>query len=73
MVQTKLALTIEEAATAAGVGRTTLFEEIRQGRLIARKVGRRTIIATVDLEAWLTSLRVRCAAKTHAGERGGHE
>ena len=51
----KLAFTIEEAATAAGIGRTLIFEEIREGRLIARKVGRRTIILVADLDLWLKS------------------
>ena len=55
----RLALSVEEAAKAAGVGRTTVFEEIRKGHLTARKVGRRTIITTDDLDAWLKSLPVK--------------
>jgi excisionase family DNA binding protein len=55
----KRALSVDEAAKAAGVGRTTLFEEIRRGRITARKVGRRTIITTDDLDAWLKSLPVK--------------
>lgn len=51
-----LALRIEEAARMAGVGRTTLFYEIGAGRLIARKVGRRTVIRRQDLDAWLEAL-----------------
>ena len=47
MEEMKRAMSVGEAAKAAGVGRTTLFEEIREGRITARKVGRRTII-TVD-------------------------
>jgi excisionase family DNA binding protein len=49
----KLAYTIEEAATAAGIGRTLIFEEIRNHRLVARKIGRRTVILLKDLDAWL--------------------
>ena len=52
----RLALTVEEAAKAAGVGRTTIFLELRRGRLKARKVGRRTVISVVDLHAWLETL-----------------
>ena len=52
----RLALTVEEAAKAAGVGRTTIFFELRNGRLKARKVGRRTVITVADLHAWLEAL-----------------
>jgi excisionase family DNA binding protein len=56
MEEVKRALSVEEAAKAAGVGRTLLFEEIRKGHITARKVGRRTIIMTDDLDAWLKAL-----------------
>jgi excisionase family DNA binding protein len=52
----RLALTVEEAAKASGVGRTTIFLELRSGRLKARKVGRRTVISVTDLHAWLEAL-----------------
>ena len=51
-----LAYTIDESCAAARVGRTTLYEEIAAGRLIARKVGRRTVILRSDLESWLAQL-----------------
>jgi excisionase family DNA binding protein len=57
MENIKLALGVAEAAEAAGVGCTTLFEAIRHGEIAARKVGRRTIILIDDLDAWLKSLR----------------
>ena len=53
MDEIKLAFTIQEAAAAAGVGRTTIFEEIRHNQLIARKIGRRTVVLRDDLDAWL--------------------
>jgi excisionase family DNA binding protein len=56
------ALSVDEAAKAAGVGRTLLFEEIRKGHITARKVGRRTIITTDDLDAWLKSLPAKTGA-----------
>jgi hypothetical protein len=37
MNEIKRAMSVEEAAKAAGVGRTILFEEIRKGRIIAKK------------------------------------
>jgi excisionase family DNA binding protein len=55
-VENRLAYSPEEATRVASVGRSLIFKEIRDGRLIARKVGRRTIIAADDLQAWLKSL-----------------
>jgi excisionase family DNA binding protein len=66
MEDLKRAMSVEQAAKAAGVGRTLLFEEIRKGRITARKVGRRTIITTEALDAWPESLPVKGA------NGGGH-
>lgn len=41
---------------AFGIGRTKAYEEIRAGRLKARKSGVRTIILAADADAWLNSL-----------------
>jgi excisionase family DNA binding protein len=49
-------LSPDEAAKVAGVGRSMIFNEIRHGRLNARKCGRRTIITDFDLDTWLKSL-----------------
>ena len=38
---------VHEAAEAAGIGLTKLREEIRAKRLIARKLGRRTLILSL--------------------------
>jgi len=38
------------------IGRTTVYEEIKQGRLRALKCGKRTIITVDDAEAWLRLL-----------------
>lgn len=55
MTDYKLAYTVVEAAAVAGVGRTSIFEEIRNNRLVARKIGRRTVILKKDLDNWLES------------------
>lgn len=51
----KLAFSIAEAVKATSVGRTRLYEEIAAGRLPTFKIGKRTLIATEDLRAWLDS------------------
>ena len=43
------ALSIADACKMAGVGRTTIYEAIAEGRLKARKLGRRTLILRDDL------------------------
>lgn len=55
----KFGFTVEEAAAAAGMGRTKVFEAIRLGKLKARKSGRRTIVLADDLRAYLASLPCR--------------
>ncbi len=51
-----LAYSIPEVCEETGLGRSTIYEEIREGRLRARKCGRRTIVLPDDLTAWLNSL-----------------
>ncbi len=51
-----LAYSIESLASATGLGRTFLYGEIAERRLIARKAGRRTVILRADAERWLTAL-----------------
>ena len=50
-----LAMPIEQLAKATGIGRTTLYAEIKAGHLVAVKVRGRTIIRPADAEAWLAS------------------
>jgi excisionase family DNA binding protein len=50
------AMSIDQFRTRYGVGRTTVYEEIKLGRLRARKCGKRTIITEDDAEEWLRHL-----------------
>jgi excisionase family DNA binding protein len=51
-----LALSVNAASKASGIGRTTIFGLIRDGRLPAVKLGSRTLIRVADLETLLASL-----------------
>ena len=52
----KLAYSIADLTEVAGVGRSFLYEEIKAGRLIVRKAGRRSLILAEDAAIWLASL-----------------
>ncbi len=52
----KQAHTVQWICDDSTVGRTKVYSEIKAGRLIARKVGRRTIILDPDYRAWLAAL-----------------
>jgi excisionase family DNA binding protein len=49
----RLLFTVADLGEATGLGRTTLYAEIRRGRLRAHKCGRRTLFCAADVEAWL--------------------
>ena len=59
-----VSLSIPEAVKASGIGRTTIFDMIKTGRLPAKKLGARTLILRSDLEAFVTSLPSRPPAKS---------
>ena len=49
------ALDIPTVCRRSGTGRSFVYEEIRAGRLIARKFGRLTRVLQPDYEAWLAA------------------
>jgi excisionase family DNA binding protein len=53
---TPLAVSIDQACEMIGVGRTSLYEAMKDGRLACRKVGNRTIILVADIEKFLDEL-----------------
>jgi excisionase family DNA binding protein len=52
----RISYSVNEAAKAAGIGLTKLRQEIRENRLVARKLGKRTLINAEDLNTWATNL-----------------
>jgi excisionase family DNA binding protein len=52
----RLALGIRDVCRLTGLGRTSVYAAIKAGDLVARKLGRRTVILGADLEAFLNNL-----------------
>ena len=52
----RLALTVSECTEVAGLGRTKIYQEIKEGRLRAVKLGRGTRILVEDLKHYLAQL-----------------
>ncbi|MEQ1771464.1 MAG: helix-turn-helix domain-containing protein [Devosia sp.] len=59
MAQVPLSVTIEQAVEVTGIGRSKMFEAVREGKLLARKSGSRTIVLYSDLIKFIESLPVR--------------
>jgi excisionase family DNA binding protein len=64
------AMSVEDFARWAGIGRTTAWHQIRLGHLRAVKVGGRTLVKLEDAHAWLAALPEvqrrprRCSSRT---------
>jgi excisionase family DNA binding protein len=52
----QLSLNIEKAAVSANVGQTKIRQEIKAGRLVARRAGKLLLITVEDLKAWIDNL-----------------
>jgi excisionase family DNA binding protein len=61
-----LAHPVNVAASRLGIGRTTLYEEIRSGRLKAIKIGGRTLLTETDLRAYIDDRRAEITNGTSA-------
>lgn len=48
-------LSIEETIKATGLGRTSVYKEIAEGRLKSFKVGRRRFVSPAALQQWAQS------------------
>ena len=52
----KGALTVDEFCGWASIGRSKFYQEVAQGRIRLRKIGRKSVVTTPDAIAWLSSL-----------------
>lgn len=57
----KISMTVNEACKATGLGRTSLYQLIKDGAITKRKLGGRTIILVNELEAYINSLPIEDA------------
>ncbi len=55
-MQETSALSIAQTARTLGIGRSTLYCLIKEGRLPVRKLGKRTLILRRDLEHFIAAL-----------------
>jgi excisionase family DNA binding protein len=55
--------TIPQATSYTGMSRTCIYSALKDGRITARKVGRRTLVSFADLDAYLSSLPAYRAGK----------
>jgi excisionase family DNA binding protein len=51
-----LAFTIDETAAKLRLGRDGIYKAIREGRLAAKKIGRRTLITADALDTFIENL-----------------
>ncbi|PPD29273.1 MAG: hypothetical protein CTY20_06865 [Hyphomicrobium sp.] len=58
----RLAYTVEQAAVVSGIGRSSLYEKIKDGSLASRVVCGRRLIMADDLRAFLTGCEPKAAA-----------
>ena len=52
----RLAYSVEETLRLLGICRPQLYREINAGRIVARKMGRRTLIPATEVQRYLDEL-----------------
>lgn len=57
----KILYNIDEAVAATSIGRTTLYELIREGKIKIVKVGRRSLIHVDELQRFAAKLMANAA------------
>jgi predicted DNA-binding transcriptional regulator AlpA len=57
----RMAYSILEVQKLVGLGRTTIFKAIKEGRLVALKEGDRTLALSSELSRWISTWRIQSA------------
>ena len=52
------ALTVDEFCGWASIGRSKFYQEVAEGRIRLRKIGRKSVVTIDDALAWLNNLPV---------------
>ena len=55
-ILSKKAYTISQAVEALGLGKTSLYNQIKIGKIRPRKFGNRTLIPVSEIDKWLNEL-----------------
>lgn len=63
---TKGAMSVDEFCGWAGLGRRKFYDEAKAGRIVVRKIGRRSVVTMQDGQAYLASLPVAPLAREAA-------
>jgi excisionase family DNA binding protein len=61
---TREAFAVREFCARYGICRQTFYEEVKRGRIKAKKLGKKTLILRADAENWAASLPVLDLAMT---------
>ena len=52
----RLYVRVAEARKIMGMGNTSIYKEIKEGRLSIKKAGKKTLIAVADIHKWFEAL-----------------
>lgn len=50
------AITVDEFCGWANIGRSKFYQEVTEGRLRLRKIGRKSVVTVTDAQTWLNNL-----------------
>lgn len=67
VIETALALSVADAAKMLGLGKSSMYELVRQKKIPHVRVGRRVLIPRRALESWLVREQVSCGGEVGDG------
>lgn len=54
----KAAFSVPEFCASVSIGRTTFYQQVKDGRIRVAKIGRRTLIPSSEVDRWLNAATV---------------